>query len=981
MKHSTSSRKLWTLAGLLALGLAVLFLILRRRGGQATSQASTGQDIIPFRYIRSDLSGLSEAEAASKMPAFNRAQRVQEEEKLFLRRAFRLNLLSTFNIDIFAIALVMLLLGSPISALGSMLVLLLNVTINTVQITMTKKRLDQILATLSPQATVLRDSKLRSIDPVQIVEGDLLVIGSGDHILVDGELLSQESLTVEAFKPDQTTSQRVIDRGGSMFKGEDCVAGHGLYRAIEPGFPHYRVSPGSQVQLLQGERTPLENMMETILRGLLALVVVFSIVLVTGYVFPETELITAVYREAFSIVFAIAPTSLFFVLIMQYAMGAMRMSDLGALVYKSQSIEALSNVSVICLSESSLMSGFEAKVEPISPPPGYASLSENTIRYFIGDAFHSLPAFSGLDWRSLDLFPGKHRQPLESAVYLRESGWLGISFDDPDLRGTLVMGLPEAIKSSLVRGESKALQDVSHTITRTQRGIRRLTNRIFKRDQKPGESEDESEAGTQPPLEEEETPEEFPKPIQLIPDDFYGRPAWQQKLIGGLKRLQTPLEERQAPPTSEVEADGKVRLLCAYWPEPLTLHDQRGRASLPQLLIPLAYLDIGGTVRPESRQVLEKFIKASLQIKVLASRPVEYILWLVKSMGWETERLTAVSGAELEDLGESEYDQSVRQASLFSDLSPAQKTAIIGSLQRQGEYVAVLGDQVSDIPAMRQANLRLALRSSAQATLALTDVVLIKDSLDALPAILVAGQRMVNSVLDTFKLYLSQVISQLILILAVLFVGMRHFPYNSTQGGIISAFTIAIPNIILSAWSASGKLSGAEMRRRLIRFVVPASITLAILTFTVFQIFWRLDMPAIFPAQLLKNLRITNTRLFYAQLAATFALLFAGWLRLLFLQPPTRFWVGGAPLRGDRQVYRVVLGTAGLLAALILFPFLPMQEWLRITWLPQLSDYLLIGSMVIAWAFVLRLVWRIGWTPSSAKQPGVHRQVRKLEVE
>lgn len=980
MKHSKPSHKLWNLAGLMAVGLAVLLLILRRRGGQTTSQTSTGQDIMPFRYIRSDISGLSETEAASKMPAFNRAQRVQEEEKLFLRRAFRLNLLSTFNIDIFAIALVMLFLGSPISALMSMLVLLLNVTINTVQITMTKKRLDQILATLSPQATVLRDSKLRSIDPVQIVEGDLLVIGSGDQIMVDGELLSQESLTVESFTPDQTTSQRVVDRGGSVFKGEDCVAGHGLYRAFEPGFHHYRVSPGSQVQLLQGERTPLENMMETILRALLALVVVFSIVLITGYVFPETELITAVYREAFSIVFAIAPTSLFFVLIMQYAMGTMRMSDLGALVYKSQSIEALSNVSVICLSESSLMSGLEAKIEPLSPPPGYAGLSENTIRYFIGDAFHSLPAFSGLDWRSLDLFPGKNRQPLESAVYLRESGWLGISFDDPDLRGTLVMGLPNAIKASLVRGDSKALQEVSHTFTRTQRGIRRFTNRIFKRDQKPDEVESESEAGTRPQMDEEETPEEFLKPIQLIPDDFYGRPAWQQKLIGGLKRLQTPLEERQVPPTSEEDASGKVRLLCAYWPEPIPLHDRRGLANLPPLLIPLAYVDIGSAVRPESPEVLEKFIKAGIQIKVLTSRPVENIFWLVKSMGWEAERLRAVSGVELKDLGEREYDQSVSKASLISDLTPAQKMAIIQSLQRQGEYVAVLGDRVSDIPAMRQANLRLALRSSAQATLALTDVVLIEDSLDALPSILVAGQRMVNSVLDTFKLYLSQVISQLILILAVLFIGMRYFPYNSTQGGIVSAFTIAIPNIILSAWSASGKLSDAEMRRRLVRFVAPASITLAILIFSVFQVFWRLDMPAVFPPELLSNLRITNTRLFYAQLAVTFALLFAGWLRLLFLQPPTPFWVGGAPLRGDRMVYRVVFGTAGLLVVFIIFPFLPMQEWLRITWLPHFSDYMLIAGMVFAWALVLRLVWRIGWTNPSTKSPRQSYQAGKLDA-
>ena len=529
-----------------------------------------------------------------------------------------------------------------------------------------------------------------------------------------------------------------------------------------------------------------------------------------------------------------------------------------------------------------------------------------------------------------------------------------------------MLGIPETIKTHLVRGDSPAIREVSQKISNTHSGIRRLAGRIFKRKDSKTSSDQLVVEESQAQLEEQDIEEELPKPIQFIPDDFYQRPVWQQKLIGGLQRLQTPIEERKAAPASQSDTPGKVRLLCAYWPEPVPLHNRRGRESLPQLLIPLAYIDIGGTARPESRQVLEKFLEAGLKVKILSSRSKEYIIWLVKSMGWELDSPKTISGAELDGFGENQVDRKVGESILFSDLSPAQKTTVIRSLQREGEYVAMLGDKVNDIPAMKQANLRLALRSSAQAALALTDVVLLKDSLDALPSILVTGQRMVNSVLDTFKLYLSQIISQLILILVVLFGGLSRFPYNSTQGGIISAFTITIPNIILSAWSASGKLSGAEMRRRLIRFIVPTSITLAILILSVFRVFWQLDLPADFPAKMLQDLKITNSRLFYAQLSVTYALLFAGWLRLLFLQPPTQFWVAGAPLRGDRQVYYVVLGTAGFLAFLLVFPFLPLQEWFRITWLPRISDYLLIGIMVIIWTLALRLVWRVGWTDSFA---------------
>ena len=154
--------------------------------------------------------------------------------------------------------------------------------------------------------------------------------------------------------------------------------------------------------------------------------------------------------------------------------------------------------------------------------------------------------------------------------------------------------------------------------------------------------------------------------------------------------------------------------------------------------------------------MLDKFVNAGLQVKILTGQSLNRILWILKSIGWGDEAgLNAISGSELGQLEPRQYPHRIQEAMVFSDLTPAQKSDIVQELQRQGEYVAMLGDKVSDVPAMRQAYFRLALRSSAQAALALTDVVLLKDSLEELPSILTTGQRMVNSVLDTFKLYLS----------------------------------------------------------------------------------------------------------------------------------------------------------------------------------------------------------------------------------
>jgi hypothetical protein len=103
---------------------------------------------------------------------------------------------------------------------------------------------------------------------------------------------------------------------------------------------------------------------------------------------------------------------------------------------------------------------------------------------------------------------------------------------------------------------------------------------------------------------------------------------------------------------------------------------------------------------------------------------------------------------------------------------------------------------------------------------------------------------------------------------------------------------------------------------------------------------------------------IDDVDLFYAQLAVTYALLFAGWLRLLFLQPPSKLWVGGAPLRGDQRVVGMLIFT---IIVFVLFFSIPIfQELLTMTWLPYLSDYLLVTLCTLVWALAVSVLWRSG---------------------
>ena len=174
---------------------------------------------------------------------------------------------------------------------------------------------------------------------------------------------------------------------------------------------------------------------------------------------------------------------------------------------------------------------------------------------------------------------------------------------------------------------------------------------------------------------------------------------------------------------------------------------------------------------------------------------------------------------------------------MFGSLTPAQKANIIESLRQQGEYVAMVGNNISDIPAMRQAPISIVLRSGDPAVMKYTDIVLFEDSLQILPRLLFLGQRMVNGAVDMFKLYLSQVGAQLLILIYMLVFQFEQFPYHPTQGGVINVFAIVIPNILLPVWAAGGRLDTQEIRKRMMHFIVPTAILLSILGAVVYTLF------------------------------------------------------------------------------------------------------------------------------------------------
>jgi magnesium-transporting ATPase (P-type) len=276
---------------------------------------------------------------------------------------------------------------------------------------------------------------------------------------------------------------------------------------------------------------------------------------------------------------------------------------------------------------------------------------------------------------------------------------------------------------------------------------------------------------------------------------------------------------------------------------------------------------------------------------------------------------------------------------MVSRVTPGRQAEVVRSLAAQGQVVAMVGNGLGDIPAMRAAACGVALPSPSQAVTRLARLVLLDGSLQPLEGAFITGQRLVNGALGTLKLSLSQALAFLLMLVALPVLAPAQSPVNAIHAGMLALFTIGLPNAVLASWSAAGRLSGRDIRRQLLRFALPVGITLALLGVALYLGYTNRGAP---PA--------------YAQLVVAYALLLAGWLRVLFLLPPNRFWAGAMPVRGDPRVTKTVLVVAGIFLVFLLVPFL--GGLFELAWLAW-RDYVVLAGVVGVWAFGLLLFWRV----------------------
>lgn len=396
----------------------------------------------------------------------------------------------------------------------------------------------------------------------------------------------------------------------------------------------------------------------------------------------------------------------------------------------------------------------------------------------------------------------------------------------------------------------------------------------------------------------------------------------------------SPALERQVAAWT---AAGLRVLLLATSATRLPYREAGDEPVLPDDLRPLGIVSFRDELNHDAPATIARFAESGIGLKIISGDHPETVAALARQAGLGGGReLRLVSGLDLAKMTGVEFAEAVEHGDIFGRITPQQKQELVRLLQGRGHYVAMVGDGVNDVLALKQAEVGVAMEHGSQASRAVADIVLLDNSFQALPAAIAEGQRMVRASQNLLKLFLARSFSMTIAILAAGTIGVA-FPFIPQNNFLPAMLTVGLPTVFLAAWARPGRSSGALLRA-VLPFTIPAALSIGAIEGTLY----------------ISYLRVTNDLDLARTVTATVAVL-CGLLLILFVEPPTPWWTGGNALNGDWRTVALVGAMFALFAGIMIWP--ATRAFYALTPLRPV-DLALIAVIVGAWTFGIRYAWR-----------------------
>ncbi len=303
---------------------------------------------------------------------------------------------------------------------------------------------------------------------------------------------------------------------------------------------------------------------------------------------------------------------------------------------------------------------------------------------------------------------------------------------------------------------------------------------------------------------------------------FEGRGSWVLGAPGIVAGVLPPALERAR---ARQEDRGRRVLLLARAPGEVP-----ARGPLPSVE-PVGLLVLAEELRPEAAETIGYLLGQGVTVKVLSGDSARTVAAVAAEVGIPVLG-PPCDGSTLADDGA--IAAALLAGHVFGRVRPDQKLAAVRALQDQGHVVAMVGDGVNDVPALKQADLAVAMGSGSQASRSVARIVLLDSSFAAVPFVLAEGRRVIANIERVANLFVTKSVYAAVLATAVA-VGGIPFPFFPRHLTMVSSLTIGVPGFFLALAGGTPRATPGFVRR-VITFTLPAGVIAAGATFTMYAL-------------------------------------------------------------------------------------------------------------------------------------------------
>ncbi|MFF3986334.1 HAD-IC family P-type ATPase [Streptomyces sp. NPDC001601] len=683
---------------------------------------------VPLPVPPGRTAGLTTAEVAERV-ARGQVNDVPVRSSRSFGEIVRANVFTRFNAIIGVLWLIMLVVA-PIQDSLFGFVILANTGIGIVQEWRAKKTLDSLAVIGESRPTVRRDGAAVEVSTSEIVLGDLIEIGPGDKIVVDGVCAEADGLEIDESLLTGEADPVVKRPGDQVMSGSFVVAGGGAFAATKVGREAYAAQLAEEASRFTLVHSELRTGISTILKYVTWMMVPAAIGLVaTQLVVKNNGLKDAVARTVGGIV-PMVPEGLVLLTSVAFAIGVIRLGRQQCLVQELPAIEGLARIDTVCLDKTGTLTEGGMDVTELRALDG---VDETYVRKVLGSLGESDPRPNASLQAIIDAYPDSEDwRCVESLPFSSARKYSGATFSEGDGEtSTWLLGAPDV----LLGADDPALAE---TLRLNEQGLRVLL----------------------------------------------------------LARAGRDLDDPKVPQGARATA--------------LVVLEQR--------------------LRPDAADTLRYFADQDVRAKVISGDNAVSVGAVAAKLGLSGTTVDARRlPAERDGMAEA-----LDAGTVFGRVTPQQKRDMVGALQSRGHTVAMTGDGVNDVLALKDADIGVSMGSGSEATRAVAQIVLLNNSFATLPSVVAEGRRVIGNITRVATLFLVKTVYSVLL--AVLVVCWQvEYPFLPRHLTLLSTLTIGIPAFFL-ALAPNKERAQPHFVRRVMRYSIPGGVVAGVATFVTYLV-------------------------------------------------------------------------------------------------------------------------------------------------